>query len=571
MKGILTRFGVSAGVVVVAGSLLSVSAFAVPSDRQAWSSQKYGITVYHDELDAKLYWFVPLIRFESTGGKTLLRPTTLANGKVEYVTRIIPYFPEDMRELVTQKIPEIRDDSQLKPIVARNIGIALPDFDYKFSSPSVTSYQYLDVPRLVRFQLDKDEAALFDQLYRDDLGVPVEFTISYDGVMTDKFYNIDIDCKKMERELSTNFKPSVGVGDAKVYLGLDLEFAFLNNVKNSTNDVNITSKGDVTGMQEMLNRVMNLCFDPVDGDDPGNGSGRSSYPPSRGRSGDDIGGSDDPSLPPRRTSPARGNVIDNGFDPRSPLPSPGMFGRSAAETLAAQEATLLKEIHDHLDLDRKSAGCDPKAGAGCGVDPGLLPAATLKAGYVFKKTALDRDNQAVVKEVDLKDTVNTATIVGALAANEKAAEKIEVERIADRKFTVSAKDSASEPLGTGIRMGDGEQYAINAEFVFNAASAYGGWKSKQYAWDPAWPKTDGDLYYRIGGGEWTPVNRHTVLVANAANGGDEIQFSVDRSAIFNKIPEKLRKGNILIGPAFTLDGIDPQFVVQISGKKIESR
>jgi hypothetical protein len=77
MKGILTRIGVSAGVVVVAQALTLGSAFAVPSEKQAWSSQKYGITVYHDDLDPKVFWFVPAIRFEASGGKTILSTRTL--------------------------------------------------------------------------------------------------------------------------------------------------------------------------------------------------------------------------------------------------------------------------------------------------------------------------------------------------------------------------------------------------------------------------------------------------------------------------------------------------------------
>jgi hypothetical protein len=562
------RLGVGAGAFAFAQILTPVSAHAVPSDQEAWSNIEQKITVYKDAVDKDIYWFIPKIRFETSGGKTLLRPTTLANGKVEYITRIIPYFSKDLREEVAQNISNIRQDSQLKPVVAKRIGIALPDFDYKFSSPSVTNYQYLDVPRLVRFQLDKDEAATFDQLYNDELGVPVEFMIAYDGMMTDKFYNIDISCKEMDRELSTNFKPSASVsakaGGAQVFLGADLEFAFVNSVQNSTNGVNITSKGDIAGMQEMLNRVMNLCFEPVDSYGSYGGYGNTDYP-TRRNSSDHT----DDGLPTRRTTPGRGDVIDDGFTPRNQILS------SRPDD---QEANWLRDIHDRLDLDRNSA-CDPKD-ASCddsplptrnptANDPGLLPAASLKAGYVFKKTALDKDNQAVVKQIDLKDTTSTTTVVYTLTANAKAIEKVNVQPIADQKFTVTSKNPASAPFETGIKINDGEQYTINAEFVFNAASGYASWKPKQYAWDAAWPKTDGDLYYRLGSGDWTPVNRRSIITSDVTRGGGELQFYLDRSAIFNKIPEKLRKGSLFIGPAFTFDGIDPQFVVQVSGRRIE--
>ena len=248
----------------------------------------------------------------------------------------------------------------------------------------------------------------------------------------------------------------------------------------------------------------------------------------------------------------------------------GVVNRSNADAkLAQQEATLMRDLLKNLDLDADPVnGQDPTNGAAGGNDPGLLPTATLKAGFVLKKTSLDKDNQAVVKQVDMKDTTSTMTIVDTISARGKAVEKINVQPLAEKKFLVTSKNPASAPLGTGIRINDGEQYTINAEFVFNAITAYSPWKSKQYAWDATWPKTDADLYYRLGSGDWKPVNRRTIITSDVTRGGGELQFYVDRSAIFNKIPEKLRKGNIFVGPAFTIDGIDPQFSVQVSGRRI---
>ncbi len=579
-----SRFGVGAGVVLAQVLSLS-SAHAVPSDVEAWSSSDQKITVYKDAVDSQVYWYIPKIRFETSAGKTVLRPTTLANGKVEYITRIIPYFSKDLREEVAQNISNIRQDSQLKPVVAKNIGIALPDFAYKFSSPSVTNYQYLDVPRLIRFQLDPEEAKTFDMLYHDDLGIPVEFTISFDGMMTDKFYNIDVSCKEMDRELSTNFKPSIGggagVGGVKAYVGADLEFAFLNTVQNSANGVNITSKGDITGMQEMLRRVLNLCFQPVDssGNNTGGVYDDGTYPTRRTTptTGNGTG-----TTPTTGTTPGRGDVIDDGFKPRNQLLTTAMMNRSSEATQAAlREAKVLQLMHDQLDLDRqltpdpiqtdiptRTTTTTPPPTTPI-EDPGLLPSASLKMSYAFKKTALDKDNQTVVKQVELKDTTSTNTVVYPLSANGASVEKVNVQPIADKKFTVTVKNPASTPLATGIKINDGEQYTINAEFVFNAASGFATWKSKQYAWDSSWGKTDGDLYYRLGSGDWTPVNRRAIITSDVTRGGGELQFYLDRSAIFNKIPVKLRTGNIFVGPVFTIEGIAPQYVIQVSGRRIQ--
>lgn len=562
-----TRTGVVACTVILSQALSLGTALAVPSDREAWSNLEQKIVVYKDAVDPDIYWFIPKIRFETSAGKTVLRQSTLASGKVQYITRIIPYFTRSMRELVANNLSNVRQDSQLRPVVARSIGIDLPDFSYKFASPSVTNYQYLDVPRLVRFQLDPEEAATFDELYKDDLGVTVGFTVAYDGMMTDKFYNIEISCKEMARELSSNFKPSVGVGakvkGVSVYAGVDLQFAFLNTVQNSVNGVNITSKGDLPGMQEMLRRVMNLCFDPVDS--YGSTYDDDRYPTRRTPTDDDDG------------LPTRGDVIDDGFTPRNKLAMSGMTNRSsAAMALAVQEARLMKFLHDRLDLDRALVECDPKKDKDCDeekdpptTDPGLLPKAQLKMGYKFKKTVLDKDNQAVVKQVSMKDTTSTTTIFDMLTATAKPIEKVVVQPIAEKKFKVTVGNKAAAPLTTGIKIADGEQYTINAEFTFNAISSYSPWKSKQYEWDATWPKTDGDLYYRLGSGNWAPVNRRTIITSDVARGGGELQFYIDRSAIFNKIPEKLRKGNILVGPVFTVDGISPEYSIQVSGRRIE--
>mgnify|MGYP000025178500 CR=1 FL=1 len=167
----------------------------------------------------------------------------------------------------------------------------------------------------------------------------------------------------------------------------------------------------------------------------------------------------------------------------------GLAGLMAAMKLAEQEVALVQALHDQLNLDQdppppgtpRGGDQDPPPPAGS--DLGLLPSAQLRMGYTFKKTALDKDNQAVVKQVALKDTTATTTIVDILTANAKAIEKVNVQPLADKKFSVTTKNAASSPLMTGIKINDGEQYTINAEFIFNATSGYASWKPKQYAWD----------------------------------------------------------------------------------------
>jgi hypothetical protein len=590
-----SRLGLGASAVILAQGLTAGTVHASPNDQLAWSSTDQKIKVFHDAVDPNLYWFIPKISFEQSGGKTLLIPSTTADGKTQYITRIIPYFSKQLRQLVAQNISNIRQDSQLQPVVATNFTIALPDFNYKFATPTVTDYEYLDIPRLVRFTLSAEDAATFDTLYNQTLGVAVEFTVAYTGMTTDKLYNIDINCQTMDRELSTNFKPSIGVaGNVKglpVYAGADLEFAFLNSVQNSTNGINVLSIGDTPGMQEMLTRVMNLCFTPVDSygnsvyNDGTGGFGGDSYPTRRDPTTDGTTGTTTDGTLPTRTG-GRGDVIDDGFTPRGQFASFAMANRSSAEIEAATaEAKMLQRMTNQLDLSRKLLSdptltpdpavspdptpfpTDPANPTGGGTDPGLLPQTQLRMKYVFKKTALDKNSQAIVKSLTLKSSLSTVTVVDLLTAAAKPIAKVQMQALANKSFTVASTNAATTPLRTGIKVNDGEQYTVNAEFIFNATSGFA-MKPKQYAWDASWPNVDGELFYRIGGSAWAPVNRHTIIMSDTINGGGELQFYLDRSAIFNRIPEKLRKGNIFVGPAFTLGGIAPAYSVQVSGRRI---
>lgn len=492
-----TRLGVVACAVLLSQMIGSGTALAVPSEVVAWQSLEDGITVYRDADPARdTYWFIPRIRFEANAGKTVLRPSTLANGKVQYVTRIIPYFTREMRELVAQNLSNVRQDSQLRPVVAKDIGIALPDFGYTFKTASVTNYQYLDIPRLVRFSLEPEEAALFDELYQDQAGVNVEFTITYDGMMTDKLLNIEVSCKQIKKELESGLGKGSGgtVGNKKFAIGADIELAFKNTLSKDVNNVNVVSKGEFAGMDNMLRQLMNTCFTPVDED---------------------------------------GRVInDCGY-----------------------------------------YACDDRTGDRTGdeenKDGRWMPKNQLNLHFKYKSTTSNVDNQSVTHQVSLKDTTTSAVLVGTLAANAQSVASVTVKPFTEKRVVVGPKNSAAAPLASGIKIGEGEQYTINAELIMKAATPATYGIIAPFTWDASWPKPDGDLYYRIGTGSWTPVNRRAIITSDVIGGGGELQFYIDRSSLFNRIPDKFRKGNILVPAKFVLEGFAPEYSVQVSGRKVE--
>ncbi|MBC7386329.1 MAG: hypothetical protein H7301_09255 [Cryobacterium sp.] len=604
-------------------AFLLSSAYAVPSNIEAWRDDQHGIIVYKDEdPDSGTYWFIPKIRFEAVNGKTLLRKTELSNGNTEVLVRIIPYFSDAFRQLAARNISNIRQLSQLKPVIAKNIGITLPDFSYKFSSSNVTNFQYLDAPRLLKFSLTPDELTTFDLLYGDASGINVDFSIAYDGVITDKFYNIAISCKSVADQLGYGTGPGSGVGvNAKVkgvgvYLGADVESAFIRTVSNSTKGVDVVSKGDTAGMAKMLTQVMQLCFEPIkSADDDRYGSyyddryrndddpygdkknTQDDYDPFKTHTGDVLPGKD--GVKPGDSDlgtdgkggvdPSTG-VDDSGYPKdRSGKGSsagsnePGFMNRMSSSVTGAykiqaeKEALALDRIYQTLDMsrsmnelmDQTNPGRD-RSDDGDVAGGGLLPAAAAKLHWKIKKISVNSKNQAVVKNVTLKDSTATVVIPGYLSEKSKAVEKVTITSLGEKKYFVKSTNNSALPLQTKIFVKTGEQWSINAAFVFKAKSGYSPWETKQYIWDSSWDKADGDLYFRVGNGHWTPVNGRSIIESGVIAGG-ELQFYLDRSSIFNKIPEDLRTSHwySLRGPMYSLDGLAPEFLVQISGRRMQ--
>lgn len=631
------RTGILAAAVVLIQMASLTTAHAVPTEKEAWRSLEHGITVYKDSEDDDIYWFIPKLRFEAKDGKTFLRSRTLADGQREYITRLIPYFSKDLRDLVSQNITNIRQDSQLKPVVATKIGIGLPDFNQKFTSASVTNYQYLDSPRLVKFVLSEDDAELFDALYVDDNGVNVDFTINYDGVVTEKFVNMTVSCDDMASELSTNFRPSasanVGVKGADVWAGADLERAFLRQAENSAKSVTITQKGDLPEMLGLLQQTMNMCFAPVldqygnsvsgsyggynDGTGSGSGSGRwGDYFPDK-TSGNDSGLGDeydraekakkekaeeedtygrDPTDEKRNKEPKdddgtwfppstdtgstdTGSTIDpqpeslssKAKKANSFLPKKGQASSNISSTYMTEMDRTLSElnaIENAMSLDRALPGMNTASAA---LGGGLLPEVTAKMRFKLKTTELGKSNKANVRDIKVKDKQQIYVLPGYLRSTEQKAEKVTIVALQNKTVRVKPENGMAAPFKTGIMVKPNEQWSLNAAFLFIARSTRG-WSTKTYDWDSRWKKPDGDLYFRVGSGHWTPVFGRALIESDVIGGG-ELQFYIDRSSIYNKLPTSHTKSSLggLIPALFTESTFMPEFSVELSGRRISTK
>jgi hypothetical protein len=382
----------------------TTSAFAVPSDDVAWSSEDFGITVYKDELDKSLFWYAPKLRFQSSkktladgtsGITTDLRPVTLANGNTEFSPRIEPYFPKGFITLVSRNIPGVDLVSQLRPITAMNIGVSLPE--YKTPEGAVlkvtsvggdatatsTNYEYLGIKRTVRFQLDPDQARYFMQDYQDT-GVNVSFTISYAGVEKEKYYEIHASCEDMQRSLESGNNGSASGSAKGVYAGAKIQAAFLTANQTANNGVDIRTKGDPAELGPTLSTVLTSCFTLV---------------------------------APATTTAADDDQTGYGNDDGSP-------------SLASD----------------------------------ILPKAKLQATYKLKKITNSGNRQSNVKQVGVKNAVSTMTLNGVLVETPAAPVLVKFTSAASKNVTVSSTNSKAAPMDTGIRINSGDQYAIQANY-----------------------------------------------------------------------------------------------------------
>ncbi|MBC7386335.1 MAG: hypothetical protein H7301_09285 [Cryobacterium sp.] len=507
--------------VLVTLEMFSLDGKAAPSNQQAWKDEKSGVTVYHDELDPAVFWYIPQIRFESAGGQTVLRPHTLANGETEYAPRIIPYLSDLVREKIFADLSEIRMESQLRPVIARNIGVALPDFGAKLTTEAPTNdlpdtstkasastsddagypadrsggyasggfgrtsqtpdpvvastnIQYLNIPRLFRFHIAEEDAGLFQQLLDDAYGVPVSFTISYDGVVRDKYYQISVSCKDMSEALSHN--GGFGVeGGTQSFLGATLEAAYKKAVQNNLGGIDIVSKGDLSAMSDALRSTLDFCFQPL-----------ASY--------------------------------ERNSDP-------------VDDRICQTDSTCLEPNRDGT----------------------LLAKASARLRYRFKKSVDNQTRQAAIKHVNMADSVSTAVVMSALKKSAPVEPRSLVQTISTSLLVLKTAVLGNRPTNTGLKIERGIQYTVQASYRVKSGDSF-------VTLAQASPSLDSFLAYRIGSDDWRPVNRYFTIDSDIARGG-ALQFQIDAVALRKALPAKYK---------FFGAVPEAEFTVQVVAKKIRN-
>lgn len=566
---------------VALGLILScMSASAAPTRQEVYRDDRLGLIVYTDGQDENTYWYLPLVKVCNPGSSECLRGvapaaaqnaksaaprfrSAKATGEISYNFYLVPHLPEDLIEVLSYKIPGLQHRSQLKPVVAKKFAIQLPEFKKIAESGDVTNYMYLNKPQLMRFRLTPDEAEDFDELYNLEPGIPAHVIISYESEKVSGYAQLKMSCAEVADELKIGVRggASGGVGKTQVFTRAQIENAVRNEQRNK--GITLRTKGEQPGLDSLIGKLLDLCFIPVrNGQYPYGG-----YP-----------GYYDPLAPIVNLPPVN-----------DPLLGPSNYNRyssayqDSAENLEAWmqqlqgqlEAESVLEHQQALSLPRpEQTGIPPLGGDYPPTDdPGNgAPRRGAELTFMFKKEVIDRKDLTAVSSEQMVDVVDTAVVHTYLTVNPAAQDRFTFQEFPERNLRVPHTATKADPLKTGIIIGKSDQWIIDASFVMEAESKYNGGKKAEYRWASE-ASPENDLYYRIGTGRWFPVKEGRVTIGTDLIQGGELQFYIDREAIWKKIPEKYKKGKAfgLSAPIFEYSKVMPNFAVRMNGRKMIPR
>jgi hypothetical protein len=502
-----------------------VMSWAMPTQTQVYENHDLGIKVYKDNTDPNLYWFVPqFIRFEKKpdGSLKYLRRVR-SDGTVAYKFWLEVYIPDNAPEVVAKEILNLQNGQQLRPIPATKFAIQIKPYNIFIASDDVTDVDYFKRQQLLRFTLSKDDADDFDELLATKPGVPVSILMFYQAETNDKYLKIDLSYREVYDAMN------IGATGRYTFTKAEISANLTNYISNKK--LVVRSKGDPK-IPEIVDKLIAACFSPVQ--------------------------------PPKRSSiaPSLGGSTYSSYLERSDTEE---WLRQVAEDAPSCDQDSLTFIESNADApDNSSDDSDNKKSPSSGaVDKDLQ--------FTFKKELLDRNDTLSFSIEQNIDFAGKVLISSMLSDHPDADPKVTITPVDQRGVTVAFDARADFAARTGAMVQKGDQWTLTASFTLSALSPYGDGRLQYYRWDATWPKVDEDLYYRVGTGPWISVNGRALIGSDSLQTG-EIQFYLDREAIWNKIPSSYRDPGTPLGwpPAiFPFNKTFPEFHVKLSGRHVE--
>jgi hypothetical protein len=589
-------FKLSAVASVIQMALASSAAWAVPTRQEAYRNDELGVVVYRDSEDTEIFWYLPILKPYMESGHVAFRKRARTNGNTDYTFYLLPQFPQELVEFVANEIPGLHNRQQLKPVKAKRFGLQVKQFNVAALSDEVTDYRYLNQPQMVRLSLSTDDSADFDDLFSSTPGVPVNMAIYYDSEFVQKYLKIELSYKEVYDAMN------IAASGRYTFTKAEISAQMSNYLSNKY--LSIKSKGDLK-IPEIIEKVITQCFTPARSPMPATHFGLNidsvDAKPATGPTADQLRrraeaearlrehGAAWFSVPGSFIPPGSGTGNPGGGNPLglpigpapSSAPAPAPSSSSGSTPSPGSSSSSSSSNGGSIFGSASSTG-----GSIFGTTPTPLPSSGGSLGstgttpttgpmgdgveFTFKKELSTREERFLYDQQQMADAQEISVIPAYLTAVTAQSESRLVTQLEGKTVRITADQDQGHPLRTGVVVHAGDQWTLSASFTLAAASPYGNGKQDYYRWDSTWPKTEGDLYYRIGSGPWIKVNGRAMVGADTLQSG-ELQFYEARAAIWNKLPADYRTSSMLgaIAAIFPYKSTFPEFTVTLTGRHVE--
>lgn len=510
--------------VAAAATLSSSSTFAAPTREEVYRSDRLHTVIYRDGQDPNVYWFLPPIKLYENEGKVVYyrRPS---GDKINYYFYIQPFMNDDLINLLSGEVPGLQGRSQLKPVIARQFGIQVKQFNATAMGDKITDFHYINQPQLIKVSLDAKDADEFDFFLANKPGIQADVLFNYEMDRAEKYLTIQLSHKEVYNALN------IGATGQYQFSRAQIEKSITSYISNKY--ITVRSKGDIA-IPEIINKVIEECFTPYEKKD-------------EKKKKDDW---------------------------RDWLMAPSEV-KSSTSGAADKQKELLQTLDSGWDGgwgkdDDDDPWGHPSGSSGSSGAPSV-PKGAAAVQFTFKRDLINSDKVFYYSHqqfVTAEETASIPVYLSTLPSELKT--RVKASPLPRRELIVEYTNEEAKPLRTGIFINPDEQYDINAVFAFSANSAYSSGSAKWYRWAGTWPSPDEELYYRIGRGQWNRVNRHAAIKIEGIHTG-ELQFYLDRKKLWEKIPADFKNSKLLgVVPAiFTYQKTYPQFNVVVTGRKVE--
>lgn len=494
-------------------------AIAVPTRDEIYRSDRLRTVIFKDAQDPDVYWYLPPVKLFEADGK-VLHYRRQAGEKVDHFFYIQPFMNDDLIKLLAKEVPGLQDRSQLKPVIARQFGMQVKQFNAVAMGDKITDFHYINQPQLLKISIDAKDSEEFDFFLSNKPGIQANVLFDYESERVDKYLDIQLSHKEVYTALKIGATGQYRFSRAQIERGVvDIL---------STKNLSIRSKGDIS-IPEIVNKVIEECFTPYQKKDE----------PRYDR------------LPWWDRDVSRVSAED----------------QSKALAIVSEQIALLEGLEGvgfpgNPTGDAPSNGSDGESSA---------PRGGAAVEFVFKRELANSEKIFYFSQKHLVESAEIASVpvyLSTLPSDVKT--RVKVLPLPRHELIVESTHSERKPLRTGIVVGPDEQYDVNAVFAFSAKSAYSSNDLRWYQWSSSWPNPDEELYFRVGQGPWNRVKRHAAIKIEGINTG-ELEFYFDRKKLWEKIPASFKQSKLpkVVPPIFEYQKTYPQFNVVVTGRKVE--